>query len=295
MGMIYNPWHGCTKISEGCTHCYMYFLDKQYDRGSIKVTKNKSTFNLPIKKDRAGQYKIRPGQHVMVCMTSDFFHEEADPWRDEVWAMLKFRSDVIWTLLTKRAENITARLPQDWGNGYENVRLGVTAENQNRADQRIEILLNIPAKHRWINCAPLIGPINIERYLESKQIEQVQAGGENYDGARPCEYAWVKSLHDQCYRTGVEFNLYETGTNFVLPNGKVIYEPRRNTQSRNAAMLGTYLSPQAQPVYKLFYPGTNTPVTNVETPKFDNPRCQACGNRPTCGGCTHCGKCERKR
>ena len=50
MGLIYNPWHGCTKISEGCEHCYMYFLDKQYDRDSMAVTKNKSAFRLPVQR-----------------------------------------------------------------------------------------------------------------------------------------------------------------------------------------------------------------------------------------------------
>ena len=53
----WNPWHGCHKCSEGCQNCYAYFLDKRYGRDTNEVVKNKSNFNFPVKKDRAGQYK----------------------------------------------------------------------------------------------------------------------------------------------------------------------------------------------------------------------------------------------
>lgn len=82
----------------------MYFLDKQYEKDSSIVTKSKSGFKLPIQKDRQKNFKIKSGMQVMTCMTSDFFHEDADPWQPEVWEMLKFRSDVIWFIITKRVD-----------------------------------------------------------------------------------------------------------------------------------------------------------------------------------------------
>ena len=75
--LTWNPWHGCHKCSEGCQNCYAYFLDKRYGRDTNEVMKNKSTINLPIKKDRNGNYKLPSGSFVRVCMTSDFFLEEA--------------------------------------------------------------------------------------------------------------------------------------------------------------------------------------------------------------------------
>ena len=110
---IWNPWHGCRKVSEGCANCYMYFLDRKWDKDGSVITRSKSNFDYPVKKDRAGRYKIEPGERIRVCMTSDFFLEEADPWRKEAWDMIRFRSDVIWTLLTKRAHRIQRCLPDD--------------------------------------------------------------------------------------------------------------------------------------------------------------------------------------
>ena len=112
---IWNPWHGCRKYSEGCDHCYMYYLDAQRDRSGAEIYKVKTNFNLPLKKDRQGNYKIKSGESLRVCMTSDFFLEEADGWRPEVWEMIRRRPDVRFWLLTKRAYRIRNCLPPDWG------------------------------------------------------------------------------------------------------------------------------------------------------------------------------------
>ena len=69
----WNPWHGCHKCSEGCKNCYMFYLDSTRDRDGGEIHKNKTDANLLIKKDRQGNYKIKSGEFVRVCMTSDFF------------------------------------------------------------------------------------------------------------------------------------------------------------------------------------------------------------------------------
>lgn len=112
---IWNPWHGCIKKSEGCDHCYMYFLDKMRDQDGSNIYRTKAGFNYPIQKDRKGNYKIKSGEQIRVCMTSDFFLAEADEWRDEAWELMKIRSDVIFFLLTKRPECVAEHLPERLG------------------------------------------------------------------------------------------------------------------------------------------------------------------------------------
>ena len=160
---IWNPWHGCTKISEGCEHCYMYFLDRQRGQDGAQIRRVASGFDMPVKKDRRGYYKILSGERVRVCMNSDFFLAEADLWRKEAWQIMKKRSDVIFFLLTKRPERVAACLPADWGTGWENIFFNVTVENQKRAESRMDWLLKLPFQHKGVMCAPLIGPVAMAR------------------------------------------------------------------------------------------------------------------------------------
>ena len=101
----------------------MYFLDRIRDKSGSDIYKTKSGFDYPLQKDRYGNYKVQSGELIRVCMTSDFFLEEADKWREEVWDIIKQRSDVKFYLLTKRPERVHKCLPSDWGDGWENVFL----------------------------------------------------------------------------------------------------------------------------------------------------------------------------
>ena len=216
---IWNPWHGCVKCSEGCQNCYMYFLDRMRDQNGAEIYKTKSGFSYPLQKDRTGHYKIQSGEQIRVCMTSDFFLEAADPWRVEAWDIMRQRSDVVFFLLTKRPQRVRECLPPDWGSGWDNIFFNVTCENQRRADERIPILFDLPFKHKGIMCAPFIGPVSIRQHLTAGQIEQVICGGENYDGARPCNFDWVKSLRQECVDANVTFCFIETGTVFIKDAG----------------------------------------------------------------------------
>ena len=219
---IWNPWHGCKKCSEGCQNCYMYFIDGLRDKDGSQIYKTKSGFRYPLAKDRFGNFKVPSGAALRVCMTSDFFLEEADPWRDEAWEIIRQRPDVKFCLLTKRPERVFSHLPSGWGEGWENVKLSVSTENQRRADERIPILLELPFKHKSVMCAPLIGPIHIQKYLSDGQIERVSADGENYDGARPCHYEWIKTLYEECKEANVSFSFFGTGYVFVK-DGKIYH------------------------------------------------------------------------
>ena len=287
---IWNPWHGCIKCSEGCENCYMYFLDKIRDQDGSQIYKTKTGFNYPLQKTKKGSYKIKSGEMIRVCMTSDFFLPEADKWRPETWDMMRRRPDVIFYLLTKRPERIEKCLPPDWREGYENVMLNVTCENQKRADERIPVLLSLPAKHRGIMCAPFIGAVSIEKYLSEGLIEQVVCGGENYDGARPCSFDWVKSLRAECKACNVTFCFIETGTKFIK-DGRIYTIPDKRIQSIMAHKSG--MNFKGRPIDFKLYDDWGYPLRKDElyVPYFGK-RCAECGSRIICNGCARCGKCD---
>lgn len=229
----WNPWHGCHKISDGCKNCYVYRRDAQYGKDSSMVTKTKS-FYLPIEKDRSGNYKIPPGSIVFACMTSDFFVDDADVWRSECWQMIKRRKDVNFFIITKRIHRFMGCIPEDWGAGYENVSVVCTVENQKMADFRLPIFLNTPIKHKYIASEPLLGEIDMEKYLGSS-IVRVIAGGESGNEARVCEYSWILSLRDQCARKGVSFHFKQTGRYFKKEGRLYIIERKyQHIQARKA-------------------------------------------------------------
>lgn len=213
---VWNPWHGCHKLSSGCKHCYMFRGDEQ--RGTLQspdLVRKTSMFNLPVKKDRKGNWKFPSRTHFWLCFTSDLLIEEADEWRPEIWEIIRNRSDCHFTFLTKRIDRLSESLPEDWGEGYENVTIGCTVENQDRADYRIPIFLQIPVRHRSIMAEPLLERIRIENYLRSGLIESISVGGESGINVRPLDFDWVRDLFMQCKRTDVDFSFHQTGANFI--------------------------------------------------------------------------------
>ena len=97
------------------------FFDRMRDKDGSQIYRTKAGFNYPIQKDKNGSYKIKSGEMIRVCMTSDFFLAEADEWRDEAWDLMRLRSDVIFFLLTKRPERAAEHLPKNWGDGWDNI------------------------------------------------------------------------------------------------------------------------------------------------------------------------------
>lgn len=286
---IWNPWHGCRKCSEGCQHCYMYYLDRMRGRSGSEIYKTKAGFRYPVQKDRQGNYKVKSGEMIRICMTSDFFLEEADRWREEAWNIMRERRDVKFFLLTKRPQRVKECLPYDWGNGWENIFLNVSCENQRRAEERIPILLDLPFKHKGIMCAPMIGSIHIGQYLRDGQIEQVICGGENYDGARPCDFDWVKALQKECVDHDITFCFIETGTVFVK-DGKTYHLPNKQIQSQMAYKSG--MNYQGKPITFQLCDAWGYPIPEEQlyVPHYGR-RCEMCGSRLICNGCSDCGKC----
>ncbi|MFR3685681.1 MAG: DUF5131 family protein [Enterococcus sp.] len=208
---VWNPWRGCRRVSEGCKYCFIHEGDKKRAVDTSRIEKT-AQFDAPIKKTKNG-YKMKGGQLVFVCFSSDFLIEEADPWRTECWQMIKERSDLHFMFLTKRIERLMDCVPEDWGDGYENVTIGVSVENQARADQRLSLLQELPIKHKNIACQPLIEEISIADYLTD--IELVVAGGEYHKSARQLNYDWILKLREEAIAQGVAFEFRQCGTHFI--------------------------------------------------------------------------------
>ena len=235
---FWNPWHGCTKCSPGCQNCYVYRRDAEFGKDA-SIVKKTASFDLPVRKDRKGVYKLKPEDGtVMTCFTSDFFHPDADAWRPKVWQMMRERSDLTFYFVTKRPERFYEGLPADWGDGYENVHICCTCENQYQTDRRLPVFLNLPIRHKEILHEPMLQEIHIEKYLEQyhDQIECVSCGGESGEGARLCDYGWIILTRMQCDKFGVPFHFHQTGS--LFKRGNRIYHIGRKDQEEQARKAG---------------------------------------------------------
>ncbi len=225
---IWNPWHGCRKYSEGCRNCYVYRRDISIGKDASVVYKTKD-FCLPVKKLRSGAYRIPSGSFVYACMTSDFFLEDADPWRDDVWRMIREREDLDFGIITKRIIRFSSCIPQDWGRGYDNVSVCLTVENQEEADKRLPVFSELPIRHKSVICEPLLGRIDLSRYLYF--CDSVTVGGESGQEARICDFKWVEDIRRQCKEQHIPFHYHQTGAK-LLKDGKLYRIPRKLQSSQ---------------------------------------------------------------
>jgi len=231
----WNPWYGCKMVSAGCSKCYMFREMRFYGRDPNVVTRAApGTFNNPRKWAKGG--KVKPGARIFTCSWSDWFIDKADDWRAEAWQIVKDTPQYIYMILTKRPEYIAEHLPADWGAGYPNVWLGVTCENQEMANERIPILLEVPAAIRWLSVEPILSQVDLVLEVRGghggysyntltgehwpltltprygAKIDWVITGGESDPDTkdapgnpRPCDLDWVRLVRDQCQNAGVAY------------------------------------------------------------------------------------------
>ena len=211
MASMWNPWRCCHKCSDGCLDCYIHKGDAKRGINTDEIVKTKD-FSTPVEKKKNGEYKMKSGL-VYLCFSTDFFIEEADSWRNECWQMIKERQDCKFLFLTKRIDRFMGCIPDDWGDGYDNVVICCTIENQKNADYKLDIFKDLPIKHKQITAQPLISDLDIEKYLDG--IECVIVGGESDIYARPLNYDWVLHIREQCVNQNVSFEFRQCGTHFV--------------------------------------------------------------------------------
>ena len=208
---MWNPWRGCKKCSDGCLHCYIHKSDAKRNINTFEIIKTKD-FEKPIEKLKNGEFKMKSGM-VYLCFSTDFLIEEADEWREYCWDMIRKRPDCTFLFLTKRIDRFMNCIPKDWNDGYDNVVVCCTIENQKNADYKLSIFEKLPIKHKCITAQPLLENINIEKYLDN--IELVVVGGESDIHARPLEFDWVLNIRKQCKEANVNFEFRQCGTYFI--------------------------------------------------------------------------------
>lgn len=235
MSVLWNMWHGCTKYSEGCANCYVYRGDGARGRDASVVNKTAS-FDLIVKRGRDGQYKVKSGEVVDMCFSSDFLLDTADEWRKDIYAMMRLRSDLRYFFITKRILRFGSVMPDDWGEGWDNVCIGCTCENERRLNERMPCFLELPIKHRVLILEPMLSQIDVRPYIKSGLIEEVIAGGESGENARPVDYDWIKDVMRACKENNVTFIFKQTGAKFVKDG--VTYNVERRFQHSQAKRAG---------------------------------------------------------
>lgn len=209
---MWNPWRGCHRYSEGCRFCYIHKGDAKRGVDTDRIVPAEN-FDAPVERKKNGEYRMKSGQLVYLCFSTNFLLEDADPWRGRCWEIIRERSDLYFLFLTKRIERFSDCIPADWGEGYDNVIVGCTVENQHAADIRLPIFAKLPIKNKNIICQPMISQMDIEQYLDG--VELVVVGGESDRYARPLHYDWVLKVRESCIRKGVAFEFRQLGTHFI--------------------------------------------------------------------------------
>jgi protein gp37 len=230
----WNPWQGCIKVSPGCKFCYMYREKNHYGQDPTDVHRSAhSTFHLPLRLQRAGRREI-----IFTCSWSDWFIEQADPWRADAWKIIRDTPEHFYLIFTKRSERIPSCLPADWGTGYPNVMLVATAENQEMADKRASELVQVPAEWRGLSLEPLLGAVDVSRYLKMvwgrmdnsgaissrPALNWLVIGGESgndigYYRYRPAHVRWFQNLVEQGVAAGTPVFMKQMGTHIAKAYG----------------------------------------------------------------------------
>lgn len=220
----FNPWHGCTRVSEGCKFCYAESVDARYHPGNEhwgpsvpRKTMSEHYWNDPLRWER--KYLKEGGERPLVFCASmaDVFDVEApEGQRDRLYDLIRKTPNLIWLLLTKRPENAAAMLPPDWGDGYPNVWLGTTTEDQENYDKRAPILRGLRAKTKFLSVEPQIGEIEF-----GWMSDWLIFGGESEkpSKARPFDPEWVRKPMAAAKKAGVATFVKQMGSQWAKANG----------------------------------------------------------------------------
>lgn len=255
----WSPWEGCTKVSPGCDHCYAEGMNRwlrkgeNWGPGAPRRIYSEEHWEKPFKwqRDALKFETLHSRRRRVFPSVCDPFDNEAPPiLRDRLFATIRATPALDWLLLTKRIGNAKSMLPADWGSGYANVWLGTTVVNQEEADRDIPKLLQVPARVRFLSMEPLLGPVDLSKWLQlgrcsargggppplrcglpaghdddhsalietgapwfgvTDDLHWVIAGGESGRKARPSNPDWYRSLRDQCEAAGVPFLFKQWG------------------------------------------------------------------------------------
>ena len=223
-----NFWIGCDKVSPACANCYMFRDGKRYGWAG------ESSHSIPLRRTSSQTWnnasRWKEPRRIFVCSWSDFFHEGADEWRNDAWAVIRNNPQHTFQILTKRPERIAGHLPDDWP--FKNVWLGVSVEFQRWADTRIPLLLDAGAPVSFISAEPLLGPLDLRDVLgrgggpnrchRCKGEQSVPVYDNNgrdvplSDGERPIGYKTCPA----CYNAGYGSTGSSPGIDWLIVGGE---------------------------------------------------------------------------
>lgn len=236
----FNPWWGCTKVSEACKHCYAEAWAKRVGQNvwgpkPERRLLSDSHWHQPLKWNRDAEGAAdRP--RVFCASMADVFEdrEELIPHRSRLFDLIESTPNLDWLLLTKRPHLVMplARWQDDWPT---NVWLGTTVELQKRAEELLPYLASIPAKVRFISAEPLLGPLDLDPWL-GETIDWVIAGGESGPKARPASPAWFRELMLQCMENEVAFHFKQWG-DWAPGDGENLPAARRKVAADGTSMV----------------------------------------------------------
>lgn len=201
----WNPVTGCTKISDGCKHCYAERMAKRLKamrqpnyKNGFNVTLHPQSIELPL--------SWKSPQSIFVNSMSDLFHKDIPiDFIKEVFLVMNNAHWHKFQILTKRAERLLEF--NNILNWTSNIWMGVSVEND-ECTYRIDLLRKSQAKVKFISFEPLLGPISNCNYQE---ISWVIVGGESGPGARPVQEKWVVEIRDNCVKNNVPFFFKQWG------------------------------------------------------------------------------------
>lgn len=196
----WNPVTGCTKVSQGCKHCYA-----EGDANRMKHNPNpkvayryRNGFGLTLQEDRLEEpLHWRKPRIVFVCSMGDLFHKDVpDEYLHRVFAVMQKATQHTFLVLTKRARRMDG-----WIHWPDNVWAGVSVESTDHLE-RIDYLRQTDAAFRFLSLEPLLGALPD---LDLQGIGWVIVGDESGSKARPAELEWVREIRDQCLVSAVPF------------------------------------------------------------------------------------------
>ena len=253
---VWNPVTGCTKVSAGCKNCYAERMAKRLGGrfgypevpNQFKVTLHPELLDKPLRWKRP--------RRVFVNSMSDLFHpflfgeglddeiirDYCPTFLDRAFAVMTIARQHTFLILTKRVDlmqwymndrNLAARIeplveeicgehnwcPQDFDFPLPNVWAGASVENQEMANLRLPILVQIPAAKRFVSCEPLLGELDLAEWISpcagncdgNYPLDWVIIGGESGPGARPMDLAWAENIVIQCQDVGIPVFVKQLG------------------------------------------------------------------------------------
>lgn len=210
----FNPWIGCTRISEGCLHCYAESQDHRWGndrwgKGKARKLTSKSNWDKVLVWNKEARESGKSVKVFCASMADIFDQEVSNEWRVKVFELIQMTPYLDWLLLTKRAYEQRNFINSNYP-GLRNVWAGVTVENQEN-EWRIDDLEKTNCAVRWISYEPAIGPLSIRKDI---LVDWIICGGESGNGARPFNLRWARNLRDQCKMNGKAFFMKQLGANW---------------------------------------------------------------------------------